>query len=234
LLIRALQDLSRDPVAALVSLGVFVFALLIAFSVHECCHALVATYLGDRTPRSQGRLTLNPLAHLDPMGTAMMLIVGFGWAKPVQVNPKAMSIRPRAGVALVSIAGPLSNFALAGLLAIPYRTGAIESVFGGFSLFNSRFDSLPGFVVGTIIFVNLLLAAFNLLPIAPLDGFKVALGLLPRDLASGFARLEPFGPAVLLMMIAIDWVVPGANIIGRLIRPLVNLMSTVILGGSLW
>src|SRR3990170_8923316 len=95
--------------------------LILAFTVHEFAHAFVADYFGDDTPRSMGRLTLNPLVHLDPIGSLLLLVVGFGWAKPVQINPFVLERRSSAAMMLVSLAGPLSNFLMAVLAAIPFR-----------------------------------------------------------------------------------------------------------------
>src|SRR3990170_5641596 len=98
-----------------------IFVLVTAFTVHEFAHAWTAVQFGDDTPRANGRLTLNPLSHLDPIGSLMLLVVGFGWAKPVQVNPFALQRRSSAAMMLVSLAGPLSNFLMAVLAAIPFR-----------------------------------------------------------------------------------------------------------------
>ncbi len=185
-------------IAQLVALAI---SLTIAFSVHEFSHAWVAYKSGDSTAKNQGRLTMNPLKHLDVLGTIMVLAVGFGWAKPVPVNPYALRSGPKAGMATVAVAGPLSNLALAILAAIPLRLGVIEST----SIFSSGLldffiPTMPQLFF-TFIWLNVILLVFNLLPIAPLDGFKVLLGFLPYPASEAFRKSEPFGPLILLLLV---------------------------------
>ncbi len=166
--------------------------LVIAFSVHEFAHAWTANQLGDDTPRLQGRLTLNPLAHLDPIGSIMLLIAGFGWAKPVLVNPYAVRQRTPAGMMLVAVAGPFSNLILAILASIPFRADLLTPSFSG-SFINSLFLEF--------IWINLILLFFNLLPIFPLDGEKVAEYFLPPNGQDFLYRLRPYGMYILLGLI---------------------------------
>ncbi len=186
------------PIWQLVALAI---SLTIAFSVHEFSHAWVAWQLGDSTAKNQGRLTLNPLKHLDILGSIMVLTVGFGWAKPVPVNPYALRSGPKAGMATVAVAGPLSNLVLAILAAIPVRLGVVEAA----SIFSSEMLSffLPtaSQLFYTFIWLNVVLMLFNLLPIAPLDGFKVLLGFLPYPTSEAFRKSEPFGPLILLLLV---------------------------------
>ena len=123
MLISLLDQIQADPYQGLVSLGGFTLALILGFTFHEFSHALAATRLGDPTPSSAGRLSLSPIAHLDPLGTTLILLAGFGWAKPVPVNPAYMRINPRTGMALTALAGPLSNIAVAAIFAIPINAG---------------------------------------------------------------------------------------------------------------
>ncbi len=232
MIIRLLDQLGSAPAHALATLAAFILALLVALVFHEFSHALVATASGDPTARRQGRLTLNPLAHLDPLGTAMILTAGFGWAKPVTVNPALLRTGERSGMAVVALAGPLSNVVIAAVLALPIKMGAIPSAFVGFTMFYGGLDQLPGYLLGSLVFWNLLIAAFNLIPVAPLDGFRVALGILPPPLAAGFARTERLGPAILLGVIALD-VLTGRSILASVIGPILNALSFVVLGRKL-
>ena len=233
MLFATLDQLETDPGRAAITLATFVLALLVALTFHEFNHAAVATRLGDRTAQAMGRLTLHPRAHLDPVGTAMLFIAGFGWAKPVQVNPLNLRVSPRSGMAMVALAGPMSNVALAFVFAIPIRTGLVTSDMLGFGLFYGPTDHLLGYIIGSMVFWNLLIASFNLIPLAPLDGFKVALGILPRELASEFARLEQHGPMILLLIVMFDVIAPGPRILASVIGPILNGLSTVVLGGQL-
>ncbi|MEX0787225.1 MAG: site-2 protease family protein [Anaerolineales bacterium] len=183
--------------------------LVIALTVHEFSHAWTADQLGDDTPRANGRLTLNPLAHLDPIGSLMMLIVGFGWAKPVPVNPYALSRRTPAGLMLVAAAGPLSNLVLAILAAIPFRAGWLTSI----SRFSSSFDIST--LIAEFIFLNLVLMFFNLLPIFPLDGEKVAEYFLPMQGREFLYRMRPYGFLIILGLVLLGNV--GLNVFGWLV-----------------
>lgn len=177
----------------------FAVALVAGLTVHESAHALVASWLGDPTGRKLGRVSLNPLVHLDPTGTLMILVaslagIGFGWAKPVPVNPLNLRTGPKTGMAIVAGAGPASNLLLAALLA-----GLLQ--FGGdFGLWTGG-DLWLRLLLVYAAYVNVSLAVFNLLPLAPLDGFSVLLGLLPNRTAYSLARLEQYGPAILLLLV---------------------------------
>lgn len=162
-------------------------ALLVAAPLHELAHAYTADRLGDPTPRRSGRLTLNPLAHLDPLGTILLLVAGFGWAKPVPIDPSNFPDW-RRGIILVSAAGPLANVILAFLFGLPFKLGAV----------------LPppfGDLLATLVLVNAVLAVFNLIPVPPLDGSKILIGLLPPHLSLAYARLQNYGALILLAMI---------------------------------
>jgi Zn-dependent protease len=169
-----------------------IIVLVIAFSVHEFAHAWTADQLGDDTPRLQGRLTLNPLSHLDPLGSIMLLIAGFGWAKPVLVNPYALRRRTPAGMMLVAVAGPFSNLLLAILAAIPFRAGLLSPSFSG---------SFLSLLFLEFIWINLILLFFNLIPIFPLDGEKVAEYFLPPNGQDFLYRLRPYGMYILMGLI---------------------------------
>lgn len=213
------------------------FALLIGIAFHEFCHALMANTLGDTLPARQGRVTLNPLAHLDPAGTMMMLFVGFGWGKPVQFNPFGLKVSPKTATLLVSLAGPLSNFAAAGLLALPIKLGWVPYInplsqisdFQFRHLVTSREDYIGLFLTGAV-YLNVILGVFNLIPIHPLDGFKVAVGLLPDNLSQEFAKLARYGPAILLLVIVLPFFSgfsPLTEIMGPSVSRLVRFFTGV-------
>ena len=163
-----------------------IITLLIAFTLHELSHAVTAVQLGDDTPRRMGRLTLNPLAHLDPIGSLLLIFAGFGWAKPVQINPYNLRTNPHMGMAIVAAAGPISNFIMALIAAIPFRLGLL-SPFGAGSV--GLLPTPAGFLLD-FIEINLLLMLFNLIPIAPLDGSKILAGFAPREWDGLLATLE--------------------------------------------
>ncbi len=176
-----------------------VIVLLIAFTIHELSHALTADYLGDPTPRHMGRITLNPLKHLDPIGTIMLIIAGFGWAKPVMVNPLNLRGNPRTSMAIVAAAGPLSNLLLASLAAIIFRLGLVQ-----FSLDPPTGDaSLFAYLLSEFIWINLILVFFNLIPIPPLDGSKILFAILPVDIVHRLRPLEQYGFLILMVLVFI-------------------------------
>ena len=232
MLINAIDQFQTDPALALVTLAAFSIALIVGITFHEFSHAYVANALGDGTARGLGRLTLNPLAHLDPLGTILIFVAGFGWGKPVPFNPLFLRVGMRQGAALVSLAGPAANVVAATLFAIPIRLGAAESDAFGFSALGTSGADVLGYLLVSLVFWNLLLAVFNLLPIAPLDGFKVALGVLPRSLAAPFSRLEPWGPGILLLVIALGFI-SDFSLFSRVIGPPVNFMTRILLGQGL-
>ncbi|NIP23637.1 MAG: hypothetical protein GWO38_07405 [Phycisphaerae bacterium] len=193
-IIALLKNILRgQSISRIIALAI---TLVIAFAVHEFMHALVAYRLGDPTAKSQGRLTLDPRRHLDVLGSLMVLAFGFGWAKPVPVNPNYLRHGPKTGMAIVAAAGPLSNLALAAIVALLINGLGIE--LSSFSI--SRFIPSFGELLLTFIWLNVVLFFFNLIPIAPLDGYKVLLGFLPYPTAASFRKLEPFGPLILLVL----------------------------------
>ena len=231
-LINQFQD---SPALALVTLLGFAAAIVGAITVHEFSHALTANLLGDDTAKEEGRLTLNPLSHLDPMGTAMLVFVGFGWGKPTPVNPARFSSGARSGIAAVSLAGPISNVITALAAVAPFRFGILSGDPAGFSLFRGDSSDVIPYVLGSIVFINILLAAFNLIPIAPLDGFKVVLGILPRGLAIQWNQLERWGPLILLGIIISGFILPGGgSLLVPIMRPLVNGLAIIVVGGQIW
>jgi len=184
-------------------------ALLAALTVHESAHALVADRLGDPTGRKLGRISLNPIRHLDPTGTLMMLMssffgVGIGWGKPVPVNPANFRGDPKRGMALVSAAGPGSNFLFAALLYLVLQQAGAAHLWASSDLLWVRS------LLAVTLVVNIALAFFNLIPLPPLDGFAVLLGILPNRLAYSVARVGQYGPALLLLLVFF-----GGSLLGR-------------------
>ena len=167
-----------------------IIALLVGLTFHEFSHALLADQLGDHRPRAMGRLTLNPIPHIDPIGALMLVIAGFGWAKPVMVNPAALRDGAR-GMAIVAFAGPISNVIVAVGFAILFRVLGIVGIDDGF---------LPR-LIQLIVALNLLLAIFNLIPIPPLDGYNVLLAFLPPRQAMVVRQYAPYGVIVLLLLV---------------------------------
>lgn len=200
------------------------FTLLIAFTVHEFAHAWAATQLGDMTPRLAGRLTLNPLVHLDFFGSIMLLIAGFGWAKPVPVNKAALRQRYSWGPMLVSLSGPLSNLLLAILAALVLR-------FGNFPTFTSGSSLMPSmpYILWIFMRLNIALFLFNLMPIPPLDGEEILSFLLPRQLGSLYESIRPYGTTILLALLVIGPML-NFNFFDLVLRPLMVAIEMFLLG----
>jgi len=181
-------------------------SILIASTIHEYAHGLAAFKLGDPTAKAEGRLTLNPLSHIDPLGALSMIIFRFGWSKPVPINESNFDKR-ELGTAITALAGPVSNFLLASLLAIINL------------IFQPNLNSILGNFILTFTVINLALAFFNLLPIPPLDGHKIVRAILPRKARYQWERLEKF--SILLIILLIFPILPSGSIAG-------TYMSTVI------
>jgi Zn-dependent protease len=210
----------------LTAIGFRAVAFLLALSAHELAHGLVSARLGDPTPRWTRRLTLNPLAHLDPVGTLVFLltsltapVTGFaiGWAKPVAVDPRYYR-NPRRGLTLVGLAGPLANLLLALLFALPFRLRLVSLGEGG---------PLAVFLAVNLV-TNIGLAVFNLLPVPPLDGSKVLAGLVPVRGSAWLRQLESYGPFLLLLLLF-------TGVADLFLRPLFSFFLWLTLFGSqLW
>lgn len=162
--------------------------LLITITIHEFAHGFVADKLGDPTPRLAGRLTLNPIAHIDPIGLLMLILVRFGWAKPVPINPYNFK-NPRQGSLFVSLAGPASNFLFAWVLAIFYKTLPLS------------YGDLLASVLSYAIWINLALGVFNLIPVPPLDGSHVLEYFLPAHQLEIMYRLQQYGLFILIFIL---------------------------------
>ncbi|HUF52736.1 MAG TPA: site-2 protease family protein [Dehalococcoidia bacterium] len=228
-----LDLLEEDPFAFFILFSALGTALLLGIAFHEFSHAFIADSLGDRLPRSRGRVTLNPLAHLDPLGTLLIATVGFGWGKPVPINPNATA-NPQASLWMTAAAGPISNFIVAALAGIPIRAGLVEWSSPFFTPFTNNWGTAEyaGYYLSTLVLISVILGIFNLIPIAPLDGFKVVQGLLPRDLSIQFSQLERFGPIILIVLIALPFLTGGEvgllfDIMAPFIETLVNVFTGI-------
>jgi len=198
--------------------------ILLALTFHEYAHAYVADKYGDDTAKQSGRLTLNPLAHLDPLGTIMIFIVHFGWAKPVPVNPYKLK-NPKKDMLWISASGPLANMILALMSGILLRF--IFSIVGA-----PDQHSIIGLLIFMVVMsmqINLALAIFNVLPIAPLDGSKILFGLLPSKHEGTIYFLNRYGPFILIGLIVFGRVT-GVSVLGGLIWPFVEFFSKIFAG----
>jgi Zn-dependent protease len=203
--------------------------LLIGFPVHEFSHALAAYRLGDSTAKHLGRLTLNPVAHFDPLGGILLAVTfigstgfGFGWAKPTPVNPNNLE-GGRRGEAVVALAGPISNLVLAILAALPLRYITQHPTL------LAQVPDMAIQVLGLFVLINLILMIFNLFPIPPLDGSKVLFALLPARVAWQWRPiLEQYG---FILLIIVFFIPPGQSIGGRVLSPLIDGLFRFLVGG---
>lgn len=196
-------------------LSIMLVPALLAITCHEVSHGFVADKLGDRTARDMGRLTLNPLKHLDIFGTLMVFIVGIGWAKPVPVNFNNLK-NPKRDMIWVAAAGPVTNFCLAFLSAMAMRgiIAVTEAVSNASML--QMFIGPIVLMLAFSIYINLLLAIFNLIPVPPLDGGRVAVGLLPYRQAVAYSKIEPFGMVIIILLVFFT------DVFGYVISPVLN------------
>lgn len=190
--------LFSGSLAAMLSGAVIV---LVTITVHELAHGYTAYLLGDNTAKNAGRLSLNPLAHLDPLGAILLFVTGFGWAKPVPINPFYFKGNRSRGILLVSLAGPLSNIVLAFVLAM-------------FVPLAARFNMSLAQIIASAIYLNIYMAIFNLLPIPPLDGSKILASLIPKGAAYKFLSVMDQYGMILLLVLAIT------NVFGKIISPI--------------
>ena len=184
--------------------------VFIALPLHEFAPAAVAVALGDDTPKRQGRLTINPLAHIDPIGAALIFFVGFGWAKPVMWNPRNIDVDPKLGAILVAIAGPLTNLALAAVGALILSSKLVTTGMGVQFLFS-------------FVQINVLLFVFNMIPVPPLDGSHVLFALLPGDTFKLRAQLAQYG---MLIIFAVIFFMP--SIITVPTQAIVNMLFSIV------
>ncbi len=224
--IGAVYRYTRADVPAIpLSLVVGIAAFLVAIDVHEFSHAFVANAQGDVTAKQLGRLSLNPIRHLDPIGTLLLLIMlisgfGIGWGKPVPVNPANLR-NGRLSMALVSGAGVAANLLTAVVCGLVLRGRVLER------------GSLAEMFVAQLLAISIGLAVFNLLPLFPLDGFNVLANIAPRGLGSKLAQYAHWGPGILMLLIFLPQLIPGMrslNVLGLILGPPVRLLERLLLG----
>lgn len=205
--------------------------LVIAFTIHEFAHAWTANAFGDSTPRINGRLTLNPLAHLDPLGSIMLLFVGFGWAKPVPVNPYTLRQRSPSAMMWVALAGPLSNFLLAVLAAFPFQMNwfTLNDLYAAFAAPSSAILPTPAGFLFDFITINLVLGLFNLIPLPPLDGDKIAEFFMPEKWNRSLDRIRPYGSVILVALFMVGPYL-GLDLLGWMIRKPLGFLINLLIG----
>jgi Zn-dependent protease len=195
--------------------------LLLALTIHEFAHGYVAYRLGDPTARAAGRLTLNPLRHLDPIGTIAFFIIKLGWAKPVPVNP-AYFKNPRKDMLWVALAGPMTNLAMAIISALMTKLLWFLMERAPYSAVGEAILVPLNAMLIASVWINLVLCIFNFLPIPPLDGSRILTGILPPDLARSYASVEQYG-FILILILAFS------GILSKVILPIINLANTLLL-----
>lgn len=195
--------------------------LLLALTVHEFAHGYVAFRLGDPTARVSGRLTLNPLKHLDPLGTIAFFIFRLGWAKPMPVNP-AYFKNPQKDMLWVALAGPVTNLTLAVISALMVKAVVLLAQTIPYSALGEAILVPLSSTLIASVWINLVLCIFNFLPIPPLDGSRILTGILPPDLARSYASIERYG-FVLLIILAVS------GVLSKLIMPLINFANSLLL-----
>jgi len=206
-----IATLFTDPLFFFLAL----ISIVIAITIHEYAHAKTADYLGDPTPGIQGRVNLDPRSHLDLYGLLFLLLFGFGWGKPVQFDPFNLK-NPRRDAALISIAGPASNILLAAICSIILRLFIFIDI--------PTLTTISFIIFPPLIMLNLMLCVFNLLPIHPLDGFKIVGGILDEEQAREWYKLERYGLIFLLMLI-----IPfgGRTMLSSILGPVLNFLYSI-------
>ncbi|HXG36722.1 MAG TPA: site-2 protease family protein [Dehalococcoidia bacterium] len=234
-----LDLLQENFLAFVVFFGAVSTALVVGLSFHEFSHAIVADSLGDPLPRRLGRVSLNPLAHLDPTGTLLLFLVGFGWGKPVPVNAYALRNGVKSGMALVAGAGPLSNFLMAAAAGLPLKLGWVPwlpafdpDAVNFFVNSGWNLDEYLGLFLSTVVLVSIILGVFNLIPLFPLDGHRVVPAFLTDASAENYMRFQArYGIPILIVLIALPFLTAGNfGILFEVMRPIINGLSRLFAG----
>lgn len=209
-----------DDLESIPRILLLVPGFVLGLTLHEFSHALAAYRLGDRTAADQGRLTLNPLAHLDLFGSLMLVLAGFGWAKPVPVDARFLR-SPRRDMAVIAVAGPLANILLAAVTAALIRISG--PYLGGFS------ETLLLQIAVQAVWINIILAIFNLIPLPPLDGSRIFALAVPDRWSDGYERLERVGPFVLFGLVVLASAT-GVSVFGKVILPVAQPLFRLVMG----
>ncbi len=222
IIINLWEQYSYDPFRAILLIVGVLLGILMAIAVHEYAHAWEANRLGDDTAKRLGRLTINPLAHIDPTGLFLFILAGFGYSKPVPFNPNVL--KSDKDEIKIAIAGPISNIILALILALPYRISLIIGLNVSQSLILTFLD--------TMVYMNLVLAIFNFIPIPPLDGSRVLNYFLAADARESWERIGPLVLAALIFA-SIFFGSSGFDPIGTIMTPLLNIASFIVRGAPI-
>lgn len=207
----------------LLKLSIMLVPALLAITCHEVSHGYVAYRFGDNTARSLGRLTLNPLKHLDIIGTLMVFLVGIGWAKPVPVDFRNLR-NPKRDMIWVAAAGPITNFLLAALSALALRSIMfLEQQYASVLAISSFLEPIT-LMLGFSVYINLLLCLFNLIPVPPLDGGRVLVGILPERQAAAYSRIEPYGMILIIVLVFFT------NIFSYVLSPMLDVGIRLLTG----
>lgn len=209
-----------DPATFIQQLAILAVPVLMAITFHEVAHGYVAFLLGDPTAKNAGRLTLNPIKHLDPVGTIALFLVKVGWAKPVPVNPNYF-LHPRQGMILVSVAGPAVNFVLAVLFAILFHVLLWLSPVAGASAASGMLQPVL-YMAQAGVLVNIGLGVFNLLPVPPLDGSNILAGILPPHLAQSYMQIGKYGFIILILLLL-------TGVIQKVVLPVIYTLASWLL-----
>lgn len=207
----------------ILKLSIMLVPALFAITCHEVSHGYVASRFGDQTARSLGRLTLNPIKHLDIIGTLMIFLVGIGWAKPVPVDFRNLR-NPKKDMIWVAAAGPATNFILAAFSALLLRGLAFIERFSSAYLGSELFIQPLSLMLAFSLYVNLLLCIFNLIPVPPLDGGRVLVGILPHRQAAAYSRIEPYGMIIIIVLVFFT------KIFNYILAPLLDLGIRLLAG----
>ena len=244
MLLRILRSGHADIFEVLSYIASTLLVIFLVLPFHEWAHGFTAYKLGDRTAKNMGRLSLNPMAHIDYIGAALLLIIGFGWAKPVPINPRNFK-NPKAGMAITALAGPLANFVAAivsglcynGIFTLLYVNGGISLNAVGTVVYEPAVMKYVLYFFWYLMLINVCLAVFNLVPVPPLDGSKILAGQLPNNLAYKYLQAEKYVRIVFLVIIIATWIpfkIGPFNDLGDLVFYPITALRDLLSDGMTW